>query len=131
MAGNPRRANGTRRRAATAWLRAQGLPCWICGLPIDYGAPHGDPLAFECDELMPVSRGGSPYDRGNLAPAHRCCNNWRRALPAASVERIRAAVFERFGPCSSPQQFVARAKEVKAGAVPARPVEPPRPTTDW
>ena len=78
--GNPRKANGARRRHVVRWLRSQGRPCWICGLPIDYGVPAGDPRAFECDELVPVSRGGSPFDRDNVAAAHRCCNNWRRAL---------------------------------------------------
>ena len=71
--GNPRKANGARRRHVVRWLRSQGRPCWICGLPIDYGVPPGNPGAFECDELVPVSRGGSPFDRDNVAAAHRCC----------------------------------------------------------
>lgn len=41
--GNPRKANGARRRHVVRWLRSQGRPCWICGLPIDYGMPAGDP----------------------------------------------------------------------------------------
>ena len=65
--GNPRKANGARRRHVVRWLRSQGRPCWICGLPIDYGVPPGNPGAFECDELVPVSRGGSPFDRDNVA----------------------------------------------------------------
>lgn len=79
---NPRRANGARRDGAVAWLRSQQRGCWICrvfGRPdqIDYSLPAGHPLSFECDELVPVSRGGSPYDHGNIDAAHRRCNQWR------------------------------------------------------
>lgn len=128
---NPRRANGSRRRKTLAWLRALGGPCWVCGLPIDQGLPPGDPGAMECDEIVPVSRGGSPYDRDNVAPAHRCCNNWRRNRPVAFVERARALVASRFGPCSSPLEFVARAKALERDAAATVAKDPPRTTTDW
>lgn len=72
-----RYANGHARRQVRAWLRAQGLPCHICGRPIDYDLPAGDPWSFEVDEIVPVSRGGSPIDRANVAPAHRICNERR------------------------------------------------------
>lgn len=82
-----RYANGTRRRAVRAWLAAQGLPCHICGQPIDYsldwyvdpkdGRVKRHPLSFEVDEIVPVSLGGSPTDRSNVAPAHRICNQKR------------------------------------------------------
>nr|DAQ46779.1 MAG TPA: HNH endonuclease [Caudoviricetes sp.] len=72
-----RYANGNARRKVRAWLRAQGLPCAICGRPIDYGLPAGDPWSFEVDEIVPVSRGGSPIDRANVQPAHRICNQRR------------------------------------------------------
>ena len=82
MSGNPRASNGNARRKAVAWLRAQGRPCWICqafGRPasIDYSLPAGHPGSFEVDELVPVSRGGSPTDHANLAATHRACNEWR------------------------------------------------------
>ena len=35
MAGNPR--NGRPYRRLVDWLRAQHLPCWICGHEIGYG----------------------------------------------------------------------------------------------
>lgn len=129
--GNPRRSNGSRRRRLLSWLRALGGPCWICGLPIDQGLPPGDPGAMECDELVPVSRGGSPYDRANVAPAHRCCNNWRRAKPVARVERIRALAAERLGPWRTPLEFVARAKAVERDPSATVAKDPPRVTTDW
>lgn len=95
MAGrksNPRRANGHRRNELLRWLRAQERPCWICrafGRPgrIDYDLPPGLPGSFECDELIPVSKGGSPFDRGNVDAAHRACNEWRGDK---SVEQVLA-----------------------------------------
>lgn len=77
MAANPRYSNGNERRKVRAWLRSQGLPCHICGQPIDYSLPAGDPMSFEVDEIVPVSKGGSPTDRANVAPAHRICNQRR------------------------------------------------------
>lgn len=74
VATKSRYANGHARRQVRAWLRAQGLPCAICGRPIDYSLPAGDPMSFEVDEIVPVSRGGSPIDRANVQPAHRICN---------------------------------------------------------
>lgn len=79
---NVRRRNGNARNKLRGWLRSQGQPCWICqaaGRPgiIDYSLPAGHPLAFEVDELVPVSLGGDPLDRANVKAAHRCCNQWR------------------------------------------------------
>ncbi len=72
-----RYANGHARRQVRAWLKAQGLPCHICGMAIDYTLPAGHPMSFEVDEIVPVSKGGSPIDRANVAPAHRICNERR------------------------------------------------------
>lgn len=129
--GNPRRANGTRRTATLRWLRAQGRPCWICQGPIDYGLPPGDPLAFECDELVPVSRGGSPLDRGNVEAAHRCCNQWRGNKPVREVERLRSLARSSFGQWRSPLEFVdlVKAAARRPGCGPER--RPPSTTTDW
>ncbi len=81
MGGNARYANGSARRNVRAWLRAQGMPCHLCGRPIDYSLPAGDPWSFEVDEIVPVSKGGSPIDRANVAPAHRLCNQRRGNKP--------------------------------------------------
>ena len=43
-------------------VKALGEPCWMCGLPIDPARKAGDPLSFELDELVPVSKGGDPVD---------------------------------------------------------------------
>lgn len=74
---NPRNANGNARRKLRARLRAEGRPCHICGLPIDYSLPAGDPWSFEVDEMVPVSRGGDPLDYSNVDASHRICNQRR------------------------------------------------------
>lgn len=77
MSGPNRYANGNARRKVRAWLKAQALPCHLCGRTIDYSLPSGHPMSFEVDEIVPVSKGGSPIDRSNVAPAHRICNERR------------------------------------------------------
>lgn len=76
---NPRYANGHRRRVLRQRVAAQGLPCAICGRPIDYSLPAGHPMSYELDEVVPVSRGGSPTDPRNVQPAHRICNERKGA----------------------------------------------------
>ena len=109
---NVRRGNSRRRNAVLRYVRESDEPCWICGLPIDRDVAQGDPLCCECDELVPVSRGGSPYARDNVAAAHRCCNVWRGAKSVQTVAVIRAEVMRRFGGWSSPLDFVAKARQV-------------------
>jgi 5-methylcytosine-specific restriction endonuclease McrA len=48
--------------------------CAICGREVDKSLHYLDPLAPEVDEIVPVSRGGSPYDWDNLQLVHRICN---------------------------------------------------------
>ena len=88
--GNARKANGHRQRQSWSWLRSQGRGCWICrafGRPdaIDYGLPATDPMSFSVDHLVPVSKGGSLYDRDNLDAAHKTCNVWRGNKSVATV----------------------------------------------
>lgn len=128
---NPRRANGSRRDKALARVRASGDPCWICGFPIDRGRRTPDPYSIECDELVPVSKGGSPYDRDNTAPAHRCCNGWRKAKPVDLVASIRAEAAARFGGWGDPGEFVRMAKAVEAARRGAKATMRHRTTTDW
>ena len=102
MASNPRRSNGSRRTALRKRLAAEGRPCWICRVMgrsgrIDYSLRFPHPNSFVVDELVPVSRyelGGYPtpeaaaLDYGNLAAAHKCCNEWRGNKTVAEVMRI-------------------------------------------
>ena len=90
MSRNPRRANGAARDKVRARLKAEGRGCWICrafGRPdaINYDLPAGHPLAFEVDELVPVSKGGSPLEYSNLDATHRRCNEWRGNKSVAEV----------------------------------------------
>lgn len=55
-------------------LRAKGLPCHICGQPIDYSLPASSPRCFVADHVNPLAYGGDVYD---IAPAHRECNGKR------------------------------------------------------
>lgn len=93
---NPRTSNGSKRRGLRKRVASEGLPCHLCGYPIDYQAGHLKPTAYELDEIVPVSRGGSATDPDNVAPAHRCCNQWRsdRKLTKELKREIRAR-FER------------------------------------
>lgn len=55
-----------------------GLPCWLCGQPIDYRAPQGDPNAFEGDHVIPSSVDPELADDvDNLRPSHASCNRAR------------------------------------------------------
>lgn len=71
---NPRNANGHRRRELRKRVKSLGLPCAICGKPIDYSLPAGHPMSYELDEILPVALGGDPLDASNVQPAHRICN---------------------------------------------------------
>lgn len=102
---NVRRSNSSRANKLRAALAEAQAPCWICrefGRPggIDYGLPHGHPLAFELDHLVPISRGGDPYDPRNCAAAHRKCNRWRSDMSVEEVRRAAAAARQHNGPCS-------------------------------
>lgn len=105
MANNPRYANGNARRKLRARLKAEQRDCWICrafGRParIDYDLPHMHPMSFVVDELIPVSKGGSPLNYHNVDAAHRRCNGWRgnksveTVLKIARSERVKQQMFK-------------------------------------
>ena len=71
---NPRYANGAKRRELRRYYRHRRDPCALCGKPIDYDLTAGHPMSFEVDEIVPVSKGGSPFTRENTQAAHRICN---------------------------------------------------------
>ena len=99
---NPRYADPRGRTRVLRIVRSRALagePCHICGQPIDLSLPQTyvdprdgrrkrAPWSLECDELLPVSLGGSPTDESNVAPAHRVCNQRRgNAMPTDAAER--------------------------------------------
>lgn len=69
-----RYANGHRRRAVRAQVFAEEDHCHVCGNLVDKGLPPYLPGSPTIDEIIPVSKGGSPYDRSNCRLCHLRCN---------------------------------------------------------
>lgn len=65
--------NTQRRERFRRATRKGEPPCHICGEPIDYQAPHRDPLSFTIDHITPINRGGTDT-LDNIAAAHWKCN---------------------------------------------------------
>lgn len=84
---NPRRTNGYRRDQVRRQVLAEEDTCWLCHLPVDKSIKTPDPLSPEVDEVVPVSLGGSPYDRANCRLSHRRCNRARSNEPATTQQR--------------------------------------------
>ena len=83
---NPRRSNSHRRNTLRARVLSSEDTCWLCTLPVDVTLPPGMPDSPEIDEIIPVSLGGSPYDRDNVHLAHRLCNQRRgNRMPSKPV----------------------------------------------
>lgn len=76
----PKLRNDLRKRV----FAAQDI-CGICGREVDKTLPPGTPLSPELDEIIPVARGGSPYDIDNLQLTHRVCNQRKGARMAGDV----------------------------------------------
>lgn len=104
---NPRREDTRLRGLVIKQVRREEHNCWLCKKPVEkwrYMLPgqHGprckggvdgnkpcsgckpDPWRGEVDEIIPVSRGGSPFDRSNCHLAHRICNLRRGNKPVDS-----------------------------------------------
>ena len=60
--------------------------CAICGREVDKTLHYLDPLAPEVDEIIPVARGGSPYDWDNLQLVHRVCNERKGSKMAGDID---------------------------------------------
>ena len=60
--------------------RFDGLPCAICGEPIDYSLPYPpyNPRRMELDHVVPLSAGGV-HKWSNVQPAHAECNRGKSA----------------------------------------------------
>lgn len=131
--GNPRRSNGWRRDQLRRRVLARGEPCWICGMPIDTSLPNLHPCQGVVDELVPVSRGGSPYEGANVAVAHRCCNSWRKTKPVAVVRQVQEVV-ARMGGAQTPQLWCVKAKQAQvllARGEESAAMARPKTSTDW
>lgn len=92
---NPRRTNSTKRNRLRARVLREETHCGICLHPVDVKLPHGLPESPEVDEIIPVSKGGDPYDRKNCRLTHRLCNQKRgngdREAKQANIDPIRTS----------------------------------------
>lgn len=71
---NPRRIQaGARDRLRARVLREEDT-CHLCDEPVDVNLGPHLPGSPEVDEVVPVSKGGSPILRSNVRLAHRACN---------------------------------------------------------
>ncbi|PZS14127.1 MAG: HNH endonuclease [Pseudonocardiales bacterium] len=64
-----------------------GLPCALCGLPIDYTIFYRHRLAATVHHIVGLAQGGDPLDPANLTPAHRSCNCRDGSLRQTHPER--------------------------------------------
>lgn len=88
---DPRRLDRRARAAVEAVVYAEETHCWLCGIPVDFSLPSGNPGAKTVDEIIPVSRGGSATDRANCRLAHWSCNS-RRGNRSPRVIQVRASM---------------------------------------
>ena len=85
---NVRYANYRERtRQRQRLLREQNF-CALCGREIDKTLKTPHPMSAEVDEIIPVSKGGSPIDPSNLQLVHRCCNIRKGNKVAAENKKI-------------------------------------------
>lgn len=72
--------SGSRWRRLKAEQRAKGLPCWLCGQPIDYMLPSSHNDSFSVDHVKTwLANPELREDPANLASAHARCNKSRGA----------------------------------------------------
>lgn len=65
--------------------KVAGRPCWLCGMPIDYEAPHDDyenGARYQLDHYYPASTHPEHFeDPANFRPSHAKCNQVRGNQP--------------------------------------------------
>lgn len=83
---DPRKINSALRASLRRRVLATYDTCAICGREVDKSLHYLDPLAPEVDEIVPVSRGGSPYDWDNLQLVHRKCNQRKGNKMAGDID---------------------------------------------
>lgn len=85
---NPRYANSSKRNKVRKWLLATQDRCALCGKPIDKTLKTPHPMSAEVDEIVPISKGGSPISRDNVQLAHRICNQRKGNRMALRAEEL-------------------------------------------
>ena len=97
---NPRLANRKayeEQRRYCERLARGGIPCAICGQPIDLNAPQWimkdgrrvrSPWSLESDHIVPIAAGGAVAGTvGVVQPVHRACNERKGAGTQTSAAR--------------------------------------------
>lgn len=58
--------------------KANDVPCWLCGKPVDFSLPHPHPESFNLDHAIPLSvRPDLADDYNNARCSHKACNERR------------------------------------------------------
>ena len=70
--------NPRERKRIRAWLLKTQTHCALCGGEIDKSLKCPHPDSAVVDEIIPVSKGGSPIDPANVQLAHWRCNARKR-----------------------------------------------------
>jgi 5-methylcytosine-specific restriction endonuclease McrA len=86
-------------RRARAQVLASATVCWLCGRPLDFGAPARSPMSPSVDHVVPLKTlaGVSTSTRRRVAlslsflrAAHYGCNSRRGARPVPA-ERVKVS----------------------------------------
>lgn len=70
-----------RYRSTSTWkslektLRKEDTVCYLCGGMVFVNTPHGYAYSPVIEHIVPISRGGDPMDRDNVALCHYVCNS--------------------------------------------------------
>ena len=79
--------------------------CGICGQPIDFNYKYPHPLSPTVDHIIPLNKGGHPYDMDNLQLAHNWCNRWKSDRVGAGVKFVLREQVEEINKKSLPQHY--------------------------
>ena len=71
--------NTYRWRRLRAEICRPGSVCSRCGQPIRFGLRRGHPLGPSVDHIVPLDKGGAPFDPANLTPMHFGCNSAKQS----------------------------------------------------
>ncbi|MBN9607842.1 MAG: hypothetical protein BGO26_10235 [Actinobacteria bacterium 69-20] len=75
-----RQIRSTRRwRSLARQVCTPGSLCAKCYEPIVFGLRPSHPLGPSVDHVIPLERGGDPFDLANLVPMHFGCNSSKGA----------------------------------------------------
>lgn len=72
-------------RKLRARVYAEETHCHICKRYVDQTLPSSTRWSRSADHVIPLDKGGAPFDRGNVRLAHHGCNS-RRGANAHVIE---------------------------------------------